>query len=136
MERMREQITVIADELQTLRTEVIGVKSSHAAMHQTSVDNNARHVERLASIEDKVAKLGQGVTGGIGIGKGRALMESKQVTVSKFAGAVSDTRSKFLTWAESMRDKVELYEGDMVDAMEKVARMDTPVTREVSQSWA
>ena len=130
MEQFQAQIAVIADELQTLRGEVIAVKGSHASLHQSSVEANSRHAERLGAIEEKVERLGQGVHAATG--KGRALMEPKQVTVPKFAGSVADSRSKFLTWTESMKDKVELYEGKVVEAMERAAHMETPITAEMS----
>ena len=38
MEQMQRQMQVLADEMNTLKNEFIGIKAAHANMHQASVD--------------------------------------------------------------------------------------------------
>ena len=49
MEQITMQINAITEEIGLLKTELVSIKGSHAALHQTSVDQNAlstgRHTE-------------------------------------------------------------------------------------------
>ena len=52
--------------------------------------------------------------------------------MAKSAGAVSDSRSKFLTWAETVKDRAGLFDENLVDAMNAVEASKEPITKERS----
>ena len=65
IQNIMTQMGILADELNVLKTEFIGVKSSHANMHQASV-NQANtstttftdHAARLGALEDTIRQAG------------------------------------------------------------------------------
>ena len=62
-------------------------------------------------------------------------MEAKQVQVEKFLGSMTDSRAKFLSWGERIRDKVELFDPMLGDAMLRAERHPDVITVEISAQW-
>ena len=117
MEAMQGQVRALVDEIGTLRNEVVAVKAAHAQLHQTTVDVGAtsnrlaaEQASRFENIESKLAGLAKDA-GSIGRGGNykKPLIEPKQVVVEVFAGALNDTRGKFLDWAEKVKDRTGLW---------------------------
>ena len=67
--------------------------------------------------------------------KSKSLIEPKNMEVDKFAGAVGDTRDKFVEWAEHMKDRVMLCDPDLVEHMRKVERTTTPISQEKMEEF-
>ena len=44
MDAMRQQIGLLTEELNQLKSEIVNVKSSHASLHQASVDANTQYL--------------------------------------------------------------------------------------------
>ena len=62
MDELRQQIRVLADEVNTIRAEIVQSKQAHAGLHQATVDDR----QRLSTIEgamDRVRKLADNVDG-------------------------------------------------------------------------
>ena len=120
MEEMRRQMSVLADEINAIRGEIVQSKQAHATLHQSSVEDRTQVGARFADVENKLENLRKmgGVEGSAGkFAKEQFLIEPKQVVVPEFAGAVTDSRSKFLEWSEKVRDRVKLYSQAAVDAL-------------------
>ena len=107
-------MTVVSDEIATLKNELIALKGAHASLHQNTIEtgqNTAANMGEQSSRIDAIAKKIDGIQVAAERGiKPKALMESKQVTVETFAGSMTDSRAKFLAWSESVRDKVDLFD--------------------------
>ena len=77
----------------------------------------AAQAARIGKVEKGIAKIS---TAGFPEGKGtdneKPLIEAKQVSVPEFAGAVTDSRSKFLEWSEKVHDRVGLYSREAMEA--------------------
>ena len=140
VEALQGQMKLVSDELGALRAEIIQMKSAHAQLHQQSVDYSTNTAQNLSEAADRVGAIEKrmeniaktaGTTGGLGP---KPLIEAKQVTVEKFGGSVADSRSKFLTWAEHIKDRTQLYNQAVVDAMDQAAQKDTVITEEVSDA--
>ena len=99
MDELRVQIKVLADEMNLIRTELVANKQAHAGLHQTTVGDRQRVAAQLAQMEENLKSTVAGIPDGKG-GKDRPLLEAKQVAAPEFAGAVTDSRSKFLEWSE------------------------------------
>ena len=102
------QINAITEELGMLKQEIVGVEASHASLHQQSVDHSvltagrsAEAMTKIQQIEEKMANI----TGPSTDKSKKSLIEPKQVEVEKFAGAIMDSRAKFLTWSERVSSK-------------------------------
>ena len=125
--RVNAQITALTDEISTLRQEVIQIKAAHATLHQGAVDSNNQHhaaygeqAQRIVKLEQHLEDLSRSPPasgGAFGSGKGKDLIEPKQVTVETFTGAFTDSRSKFLSWTERVKDRVGLFDPNLVQAM-------------------
>ena len=107
MDELRRQIQVLADELNSVRAELVASKQAHANLHQTTVDDRQRiqqefadQTNRIRNMEDAQARSPQ-----FNGGKEKSLIEAKQVTVPEFAGAVTDSRAKFLEWSEKIHPR-------------------------------
>ena len=50
-----------------------------------------------------------------------------------FAGSVADNRAKFLAWGERAKDRVALYDTDLIQAMQKVENRATAVSADDSR---
>ena len=57
MDALRQQISVISDEMNQLKAEIIQVKSSHATLHQSSVDSNGQSARSFADVKSRFASL-------------------------------------------------------------------------------
>ena len=99
MDALAAQIRVLGDEINAIRTEIVQSKQAHASLHQSTVDDRFR-LSTVESSLDKMQKLVDNIDGQSKFGKPKKLIEPKEIVVPEFAGAVSDTRAKFLTWAE------------------------------------
>ena len=91
-----EQVRVLSDELGTVKGELINLKAAHAALHQTSVESNAR-IERVAREAGETRSPDSGFSG-----KGKPLIKPENVVVEKFNGAITGDRAEFISWAESV----------------------------------
>ena len=133
MDTLRAQIAAMSEEIQFLKEEVVQTKASHAGLHQDSVARNTEIARRFDALKEQMDAAGTGGVGQYNGGKAkRALIEPKQVEVAKFAGAVSDSRCKFLEWTETVKDRAGLFDENLVDAMNKVEALKEPVTKEAS----
>ena len=119
MEQIQAQLNLIGDEITMLKGELVTVKAAHANLHQAAVDAGttaqARHMEqtqKMTSMESQMDSLADQIRSGPGSdpSKRRSLIEPKQVTVEEFAGAITDSRSQFLSWSERVKDRVGLYD--------------------------
>ena len=57
MDALRSQISIVGDELATLRAEIVQVKSAHATMHQGAVDTNAQVGQRFQQLQDRLETM-------------------------------------------------------------------------------
>ena len=57
MEAMRNQIQALTEELNTLRLEVVQTKSSHASLHQSTVEMSTGTARQFSELGEKFAKL-------------------------------------------------------------------------------
>ena len=64
MEQITMQINAITEELGMLKQEIVGVKSSHASLHQQSVDHSVltagrsnEAMQKIQMIEEKMANI-------------------------------------------------------------------------------
>ena len=137
------QLSALTDELTVLRNEMIQVKSAHAALHQGAVETNAGNVKmfeeqiaRMSQIEGRMGSIAQNAQSGPGgeAMKKRPLIEAKQVTVEVFTGSVADNRSKFLAWAERVKDRITLYEPGLIEAMKNVEHKTSPISADESRA--
>ena len=141
VEALNAQVRALTEELGILKTEIVQVKSVHANLHQQAVEagahNSRMFTEQAGRIEAAAKKIddithGAGSIGGGGGFHPKPLIEAKQVEVSKFAGAVSDDRTKFLDWVEGAKDRIGLYDPKLVPAMEAVEGQPLPISAERS----
>ena len=123
MTAVQQQINALVDELNTLKSEVVQLKASHATMHQGDVESRARtskafedSTNRMLSLEQQLNIIQRegGATHGA---KPKPLIEPKNVQVDVFQGAITDSRAKFLTWGERVRDRATLYHEKLCEAM-------------------
>ena len=59
MEVIRQQMTVVSDEVQTLKNELLALKGAHAALHQSTVESgqsNAANFGDQSNRIDMIAK--------------------------------------------------------------------------------
>ena len=100
MEQLRAQMQILADEMNSLKAEIVNVKSAHASLHQSTVDSGAQsankyseYAARLVGIETKLDSLGleAGTFADKGFGgpKPPALMKPEQVKVGIFHGGIA-----------------------------------------------
>ena len=130
MDVLQQQIAAMAEEINLLKSEVVQTKAAHASLHQSAVDRNTDIIRRFGEITDRLHNLSTdaaNATEGKG-SKKKFLIEPKQVNVAEFAGAVNDSRSKFLQWAEKVKDRAMLFDDALVEAMEKAEASTTPIT--------
>ena len=140
MEAINAQVRALTEELGILKSELVQVKSVHANLHQQAVEagahNSRMFTEQAGRIEAAAKKIDDITSGASSIGGGgfrpKSLIEAKQVEVSKFAGSVSDDRTKFLDWVEGAKDRIGLYDPKLVPAMEAVEGQPLPITAERS----
>ena len=109
MEAMQQQIALMVQELEMLKTEMVASKAAHATLHQNTVDRAQEVARQIEEIGRRIAALSDGRSGGTFGDKRRALIEPKQINVPIFAGAVTDSRAKFLEWAEAVQDRTGLF---------------------------
>ena len=60
----------------------------------------------------------------------KPLIEPKQVEVEKFTGAIMDSRSKFLSWGERVKDRAELFDPNLAEIMTKIEGEESPISLE------
>ena len=88
------QVAAMSEEIQMLKNEVVGVKASHATLHQQAVEKNVMDAGRHADAATRIAQLEKGIErvkteaptlpGGT---SRKPLIEPKQVAVDIFAGS-------------------------------------------------
>ena len=140
MEQMQAQMRVLADEMNMLKNEFVGIKAAHASMHQASVHTNTatttRFTEfgsRLSGLESKMGDVGLDMPFAVKGGGTKPLLKPEQVKVGTFNGGVADGRSKFLEWTEQVKDRVRLYNVDLVQYMSGVEMRTTPISESDSE---
>ena len=106
---VQRQLQVLADELNMVKNELVGIKSDHSALHTVTVETDRTMRNKFEQMENMVKEAQAGI-GGAGFGSSvKPLIEPKNVVVPEFAGAITDGRGKYLEWAERARDRVSLY---------------------------
>ena len=96
MDALRQQVTLVASELEALKTEIVSIKGAHATLHQTTVTTMANHERvideqavKVAAIQERVEGIAK-MTGSSGRdGFRKPLIEPKNVTVEVFHGSVA-----------------------------------------------
>ena len=141
MEQLRAQIAAMTDEITMLKNEIVGVKTSHATLHQQAVEKNVmdagRHADaatRLQQLEaglDRIKEENPTTAGG---SSRKPLIEPKQVQVEVFAGSMTDSRSKFLEWGERVKDRAGLQDPNTVECMEAAEKEDDKITEDRSKA--
>ena len=109
MERLQQQIAVVSEELAAIKSELINVKAAHAGLHQSSVESNTNTTRTLTEVIARIEGIEEKGPVYSGAPTRKALIEPKQVQVDIFAGAVTDSRSKFLEWGETVKDRAWLF---------------------------
>ena len=111
-----------------------------STLHQTAVTTSANHervideqAAKVVAIQERVENIAK-TTGNMKDGFRKSLIEPKNVTVDVFHGSVADSRAKFLSWGERVRDKADLMDDQMSAAMLKAENLNEPITPEISQS--
>ena len=132
-----QQVQILSDELAVLKSEIISLKSSHATMHQGTVESNAQAAtkfqEQAAKIMEVAEKVEKVVLYPTTVGqKSKSLIEPKNVTVEVFAGSIAESRSKFLEWGETVRDRAELFDSRLNEAMVRAETRTEPITEQAS----
>ena len=142
MELLKQQMVMVSDEVTTLKNELIALKGAHAALHQSAAEsgqNTARDLGDQSSRIDRIAKqvdeIKETTDRGGSFKKPRSLMEAKEVQVEKFLGSMTDSRAKFLAWGERIRDKVELFDSALGEAMLRAEMHNEVITADVSLAW-
>ena len=140
MEAITQQIAIVTNELEALKAEIIGIKGAHASLHQTTVATTKQHegvideqAAKVAGIQMKIDELAMTAGASKG-GSYKSLIEPKNVTVEVFHGSVADSRAKFLSWGERVRDKADLLNPVFGEAMLKAENRNEPITIEESQN--
>ena len=141
MEQMIAQVAAMTEEIQLLKNEVVGVKASHATLHQQSVEKNVMDAGRHADAATRIAQLEEGIErvrmeaptlpGGT---SRKPLIEPKQVAVEVFSGSMTDSRSKFLEWGERVKDRAGLQDPATVEGMEAAEKESEPIDEERSKA--
>ena len=88
---MAAQVAALTDELQTLKSEIIGVKAGHASLHQMMVESGTTQAQQYGAQADRIVALekriettiSKGSIDGIA-GKPKPLIEAKQINVNVF----------------------------------------------------
>ena len=135
VEVLKRQIDAITDELNTVRGELITIKQAHASLHQETADARGtvtNQADRLEKVEQQLRSMGDEVRSPTPASTKKSLIEAKQVDVAQFSGTLTDDRSKFLAWTERVKDRANLYNENMEEAMNKVAHRLEPVTKELT----
>ena len=64
MEQLNMQISAITEELTMLKSEIVGIKGNHAALHQQSVDHSvlaagrdAEALQKIQALEEKMGNI-------------------------------------------------------------------------------
>ena len=141
MEAVTAQVRALTEELGILKAELVQVKSVHANLHQQAVEAGAQNrsmfadqAGRIEAATKRIDEIASGAEeiGGKGAFHPKPLIEAKQVEVTTFAGAVTDDRTKFLDWVEKAKDRIGLYDLNLVTALEAVEGQPLPITAERS----
>ena len=141
MEALRSQIAVITDELNQLKAEIVQVKGSHATLHQTTVEANQATMRSFVDVRQKADALENkieavridtvDVSAQDRQGK-KPLIKPENVEVPQFLGSMTDGRGKFLEWSEKVMDRVDIYQDNLVGAMESAEKEDEAIDAEKS----
>ena len=87
---------------------------------------------KVVGIQQKIDDIMMNTNASKG-GSFKSLIEPKNVTVEVFHGSVADSRAKFLSWGERVRDKADLLNPTFGEAMLQAENRDEPITIEESQ---
>ena len=137
MERLQAQVTAVTDELNLVRAEIVQLKSAHANMHQSDVESRATYnkafddaANRMLSVEQQlnIIQRDAGAPGGFVKSK-KPLIEPKNIEVTTFSGSMVDSRAKFLSWGERVKDRTALYDEKLHDALTPAEFADEPITK-------
>ena len=60
------------------------------------------------------------------------MIKPEQIQVNTFNGGIAEGRSKFLEWVEKVKDRVALWDEELVKTMMKVELFDEEVSAEAS----
>merc|ERR1711994_1059189 len=85
----------------------------------------------MLSVEQQLNIIQRDATGPGG-GKKKTLIEPKNINVETFQGSMTDSRAKFLSWGERVKDRTALYDDKLHDALGKAEYEDEPITKERS----
>ena len=137
MERLQQQVTAVTDELNLIRAEIVQLKTSHANMHQSDVETRAQYgkafddaANRMLSVEQQLNIIQRDASGTGSFGKTKKpLIEPKNIEVPVFQGSMVDSRAKFLSWGERVKDRTGLYDQQLHDALTKAEFADEPITK-------
>ena len=99
MDALRQQITILTEELNTVKNELVNVKAAHANLHQQASDANATNARAHAETKAQINAMDDRI-GHKGGSDRKPLIEPKQIEVWQFAGSMTDGREKFLEWSE------------------------------------
>ena len=65
MEQLSQQVTIVVNELEALKAEIITMKGAHASLHQSAVSTHQQHEQQAAkvqSIQQKIEELQEIIT--------------------------------------------------------------------------
>ena len=76
MGEVQQQLQVLADELNMMKNELVGLKANHSALHNVAVEtdksmraNQSSYTTRFEQLEKVVSDIRDNVAGGAGSGK-------------------------------------------------------------------
>ena len=134
MTAMANQIAALTQEIDIIKNEVIGLKAAHAGLHQSSVDAGASTRQQFTEIANRIEGVESKLPAISGGSSKKPLIEPKQLVVEEFIGSVGDAMDKFLEWTERAKDRIQLFDPQVLEAMKKIERTKEVITREQSES--
>ena len=111
----------MAEEIGSLKNELIAAKAAHAALHQSTVDAGGATTRTVTDVTSRVSTMEAAA---------KPLIEPKEIVVEVFSGSVADARSKFVAWTKKVKDCIYLYSPEIVEAMKSVERKTTVTAKE------
>ena len=131
MEAMNQQVRVVSEELAAVKQEIINLKAMHAGLYQSGVESNQGTTRSIAEIAARIEEL-EGKSPTTAGDNRKPLIEPKQISVDVFSGGPSENRSKFMEWAEKSKDRIMLYDPDLVEIMGQTERSTKVIDHEAS----
>ena len=59
MEQLSQQVTIVVNELEALKAEIITIKGAHASLHQSAVTTHQQHEQNIGEQAAKVLSIQQ-----------------------------------------------------------------------------